>query len=653
MPDILSSTNGRLTSVQPGSVVAGADDKLQGTYSPTVLTDANIRENVIPETLNKANTLLGPSTPIVGGKSDTNTGNSDTTGASPDYASYYKDALGLLDSSNPETQNELSSLSSMQERGDQNFNDLTDIIHSQYANRRTQLEQNQSQAEKSLQHTLSAAGVNRYSPIQSKQIMTDVENEKVKSLSNIDVQERQAEVQARQARDDQDYKLLGDKLNILSDLRTKKIALATDLGKTMLTENQKQADTATANLEAAKKDAADTALKNGAPKSVIDSINAATHPIDAYSAASGYGGNANRDIVQLDNGDGTKSTVLIDKNDGHIVKWIGGGDGNGSSGGSTVQGGTPAATTLNAADKDFLTGRTPEQATAYNNLSTLDKSNVRQLISGDVLLSDLISSRGVAGSAQKQKLLQEAQSVDPTFSENTNKIRYSFMKDWTDANGKSFNNRNTINTALGHIAELKDAVSSLDNSTLNKYNSFTNFIGKETGNPAVPDFDTIIQALATEYAGLYKNGTPSDDEINGWKGKFESNYSPRTLNSLVNLVTGLASDRINAVTNEYKGVMGKYPTDSIVQNDSLQRLKDSGVDISKLQTVVNKSTGNNTEIAPGESTAKEEIVSYGQANPAERGTIRSLVTDNDKTLGRPLTYAEALQYLQSVGKIKK
>lgn len=287
----------RETAVAPGGsgqpyVGAGATNVSKGAglgASPTVFTDANIRESTIPTTINKANTLLGPGNSVTDtgapGSSTPATGATSGAGTYDSEASNFYDSVsGMLDQNNPETQSELALIQGMRDENNSSFNGALDTIHSQYNNRQAQLTANQSRGTAALRATLGASGALRYSPGTSQGILTAAENNNIQTLSDLDTQEQAAETAARTARDNQDYQLLDKNLGILSDLRDKKIALATDIGKSMLEENQKQRDT----LNTQRQTVAEDAAKNGAPKSVIDAINASGDGTSAISAAGDY-----------------------------------------------------------------------------------------------------------------------------------------------------------------------------------------------------------------------------------------------------------------------------------------------------------------------------------------------------------------------------
>lgn len=248
-----------------------------------------------------------------------------------------------------------------------------------------------------------------------------------------------------------------------------------------------------------------------------------------------------------------------------------------------MSGGTAPASDQSYLYEDFVSMLPTQWAQAFNSYSEEDKLNVMQIIKWDALVSDI--AKGSRWAVYAKKLLWLATKVDPNFSENTNKSRYNFLKNRDNPTGKSFINRTTINTALWHTAEMAEAVKGLDNKTLNKYNSFKNLIKKETGNPNIPDFEMILTAIAWEMAWLYKGASPTDQETEKWYNSISSNYSPKTLNQLMNRVTKLASDRIRSMTTEYKSSMWRYPDEPLVQDYFLQQLKASGINTASIETI--------------------------------------------------------------------
>lgn len=227
----------------------------------------------------------------------------------------------------------------------------------------------------------------------------------------------------------------------------------------------------------------------------------------------------------------------------------------------------------------FLSGRTKTQQTAFSTLPENDKASVAQLVNGDALISDLVKSRGAQGTADINRLIQEATKIDPSFSINTNKIRYDFMQGWNNPNGKTGTARNAINTALGHLADFKVNADKLDAGSIKKLNNVKNILTRETGDPKVLQLRTDINALASEIATIYKGGQPSEKEIANWESTIAADFSKAQFKGVSEEITRLLSSKITASRYQYQSTMGKpYPL-SIIDPDKRQALLDAGIDV--------------------------------------------------------------------------
>jgi hypothetical protein len=270
--------------------------------------------------------------------------------------------------------------------------------------------------------------------------------------------------------------------------------------------------------------------------------------------------------------------VLIDSSTGKTIKVLG----STSAGGGTQGGLAPDVASVSS----FLVGKTPTEISAFNSLSDVDKSSAMQLINGDVLLADLFSSRGVQGSADRQAFLNKVRAIDPTFSENTNKQRYSFKQTkWN--NGKLFDNRTSINTALGHMATLYESSKTLSKTNFPTINEAVNWAKKNAGNPALVNFQYDLTVLASEIASAYKGGTaPTDQETEKIYNALSSSFTPTQFQNVLSQSTKLMASKLSSLAQEYKNVMGSYPEESVIQPNVLQELKNAQIDTSKIDEIL-------------------------------------------------------------------
>lgn len=249
-------------------------------------------------------------------------------------------------------------------------------------------------------------------------------------------------------------------------------------------------------------------------------------------------------------------------------------EGGGSSSDSSKAG------TLSALYSDFLQGRTQEAQNAFNSLNETQKSNVEQIISGKALLSDLISSKGVQASKDKQKLLLDAKKVDPTFSENTNKLRYEFLKKWTSPDSAVGKNNIAINTALGHLADVKEMTNGLTPSDQQWINKTKNWWDVQSGSPTITNLQFGLNQLATEIAAVWKGGNaaPTEQEIAAQKAVLGTQLSKSQFQGLLDKQAQFLSSKITASRYSYKSTMGQEFPQSIIDPDKRQALINAGID---------------------------------------------------------------------------
>lgn len=282
---------------------------------------------------------------------------------------------------------------------------------------------------------------------------------------------------------------------------------------------------------------------------------------------------------------------------------------------------------------EYLRDKSPSSVAAFNGMSDLDKSDVMQLTNGDVLLSDLMTSRGVAGSAARQQLLMKARAVDPTFSETVNKQRYAFKTKWNDENGKAYNTRTAINTGLGHLATLKSLTNQLSgNSNFQKANSIQQFINDNINGPnaaIVAQFRDTVSLLAEEIAKAYKGGVPDKDEVQRQLDSLNpirpSEITSAVIDNKVNLMTSL----LQAQGSEFKNVMGQYP-DQMLHREVLDEMQNAGIN-----------TQGVTKTLIQQGMHASSLHDYVAAFPDKEDAATKILRENPK-----LTDDDVLQILQ-------
>lgn len=269
------------TKAPPGSTVAGstvtnADQSTK--FVPTVLSDTNIRENVIPQTIQQANNAVNSSTPASSGSATANTTGSSagttgtsitgastgTTGASTgtsgtgsgtsgstggatptdastmSYEDLYNKTMSDLNGQplDPVTQSELTMLNSMMGKTDAQTQSQLDTITQAYAERQSLLQEAQASQTATVSNALTLGGGSRYAPISSSGVLSAKERYDLATVSDLQNEENSAKATVIKAGNDQDFETQGKALDILNSIRDEKTTLAGKIADSMISQNE-------------------------------------------------------------------------------------------------------------------------------------------------------------------------------------------------------------------------------------------------------------------------------------------------------------------------------------------------------------------------------------------------------------------------------
>ncbi len=271
-----------------------------------------------------------------------------------------------------------------------------------------------------------------------------------------------------------------------------------------------------------------------------------------------------------------------------LLKWS---QGQGSGSGNGTQN--------NAAPVSTLPNGDPNPADQQKFISQFPPL-IQQLIKGlaDYTIDPKSSSAYSRGTGLNQaQSVALAQMYDPTYNQAEYAARSKFLSAWT-AGGQ---NAVTVaaNTALQHIGELNNVVDQIANSN-NKgilsqgYNSLSQFLEKNSGDPNVAKFQTIVNSLSGELAKIYKNGinssaSPTEMEEQNQAALLNLNWGKQGLKGMLGQIVNLMTDRLVSAQENYQSVMGKDPSPLLYSaaTDSLNQLSADGVsfDQSKIDSL--------------------------------------------------------------------
>jgi hypothetical protein len=159
---------------------------------------------------------------------------------------------------------------------------------------------------------------------------------------------------------------------------------------------------------------------------------------------------------------------------------------------------------------------------------------------------------------QINQLIQLAAQYDPTFDAVDYQTRYKTAQDFAPQ-GKSGQNITALNTAMGHLAGLRDAMGKLDNfgGAATPLNAPINAIEQYFGDPRQTDVAMHANAVAGELAKVFRSTGMSEADINSWKSQLGQNLSPEQQAQVIKSGIDLMNSRLEAIGDAYTRGMGK------------------------------------------------------------------------------------------------
>lgn len=151
-------------------------------------------------------------------------------------------------------------------------------------------------------------------------------------------------------------------------------------------------------------------------------------------------------------------------------------------------------------------------------------------------------------------IAQVAQKYPDWNQPNYNSIN-KLIADYTS--GKSAQSINAINTAMGHVKELDDAIDALQNGNVNLLNKIGNFGSKELGLDPVSKFNLIVHRVGPEISSAYVPGGGGEKERLADEADFSSSLSPKQLHTNAAETVKLLRSKIDALQNQYQQTTGR------------------------------------------------------------------------------------------------
>jgi len=153
-----------------------------------------------------------------------------------------------------------------------------------------------------------------------------------------------------------------------------------------------------------------------------------------------------------------------------------------------------------------------------------------------------------------QNMLQLVSQYDPSFDAVNFNARAATRKDFTS--GTAAKSATALNTVIGHLDMLSQAADALKNTSFPAYNSITNWMANNVGDPRVKEFDNTRKAVVDELTRVWRGTGGSEGDIKTWSDTIGAANSPAQLHGVINNLGNLLESRINALNDQYAKGMG-------------------------------------------------------------------------------------------------
>jgi hypothetical protein len=117
--------------------------------------------------------------------------------------------------------------------------------------------------------------------------------------------------------------------------------------------------------------------------------------------------------------------------------------------------------------------------------------------------------------------------------------------------GKGGENIRTLNTAVSHLALLRQLSDALGNGDVRVWNSLRQSYARATGNPAPINFDMLRDSLAGEMARVFTGVGATQQEIAEITGPISNSNSPAQLSGAIDTAQAAMNSRLTALKQQY------------------------------------------------------------------------------------------------------
>lgn len=199
-------------------------------------------------------------------------------------------------------------------------------------------------------------------------------------------------------------------------------------------------------------------------------------------------------------------------------------------------------------DPNELSGLAPGSSVPAIGAATAAPDSAEALVAGNRLAPP--STRNLA-TPQGQAFMKGVIANNPNYDATTFAARSKMRNDATS--GAMGKNITSLNTAIGHLDNLNQSTTALNNATFPPYNWAANHFLDLVDDPRPQKYRVDREAVANELSSAFaggKGGALADRQ--SWESKFGENAGPSRQKAAISEAAKLLGSRVDALVNQYR-----------------------------------------------------------------------------------------------------
>lgn len=180
-----------------------------------------------------------------------------------------------------------------------------------------------------------------------------------------------------------------------------------------------------------------------------------------------------------------------------------------------------------------------------NTLEPVDRASVKLVASGDQKSESILSRMK---GAEKKLFLAQVEQYNPDY----NARQYVNLAAAENPNGKFGGTVRSLNVATSHLQILGTLADALNNGDIPAFNKIANEFSKQTGAPAVTNFESAKEIVGDEVAKAVVGTTGALGDRDSIKQNIKNASSPAQLKGVINTYLGLMAGQQKGLQTQYE-----------------------------------------------------------------------------------------------------